>query len=823
MINDNLESTNHGTRPKVSVKTHESLFLLNYSDIPKFNDQSSNLTIKQFNIYVYIDIPTIDYYNDQLVHNKLWKFNKKFKLSKIKNLLFDSFVNENDNIWNTLVDNNTQINISISSSGSIRYVETIKFLIENTYTKIFKLNPNFNFNDNLNFDIEVSPISKKWFNSFLDKHLINQNLIKFIDIINYQNVTRTNPTNPFKEYFSKLNFKFITNGNDKSTFDTISVVTNSTGVKALLTILSDRPIFSYISEESVDLLKSLQYTDTNSGTTYRRRSDSLDSCGSSEDDTSLKRESSSIMSFQNNLLTSNKDRSVRIRSLSINRNIGKSQVFNFNDMTVLPNHRSELNDIEYNTNNTDSQSINSMKAVAFPEKFQVGGDSSETEFDNDLDDDDDDEEDEEDDETLDNEQGLTLNVPSKLSRASSHVDVTNMRPTNPVSTTKKNRFRSLSLMDPPYKVPFVQTIKNNTNNINLSNSQIITQPQPQRLDQLACPSILTENKDDDEDDEDEIYNITDNEETKRVTNIYIHDGEFEDVMLQASSPYARRNKKRSAISNSVSVDSSAGNNLIPPEFYSRISSPSLSANSSNTSIHNMQYATMSKLDDSSSQSKLFEKNLITKSFEELRKQPSMNSLFSTLIGGYNNDIANPLALNFRSKTRERNATPLLSYKGTQMSSPIYDEEDLMMSGFDEQNPLHEQYTLDLTDCYHSNSDEQDEYGTTDIETLTSKRNSVMRLTDDLSNTTHILEQDENNGDSHSDKSTKNNQFDLNLNLNFKLDVYDKKQNESIDPNKDKPRDSDSQPEIKHKKAFTIDLYGDDDIDNSYAWVLGGNI
>lgn len=56
--------------PKMEVKPIESLFLLSYSDVTSETLHNIN-HVHDFDVFLYIDIPTIDYYNDELKHNKL--------------------------------------------------------------------------------------------------------------------------------------------------------------------------------------------------------------------------------------------------------------------------------------------------------------------------------------------------------------------------------------------------------------------------------------------------------------------------------------------------------------------------------------------------------------------------------------------------------------------------------------------------------------------------------------------------------------------------------------------------------------------------------
>lgn len=329
--------------PKVSVKTIDSLFLLNYSDIPPplndtyttpVNNKShfdSLRHFKTFNVFLYIDIPTIDYYNDELKHNKLSKLNKKFKLHRLKEAILNSFTHNNNHLfWDFLIDQcsnepsiaeggegeKKSISITILSSGSLRYVETFKYLMETIYGTLSVLT-NLNKLD-LKFKISVTPTTLKWFTTFLNKDLLNKNIIEFNNIGTYNSSINSISASPFKDYFSKLTNKFSKrNGQNPDELESITIITNNTGVKALLTILSDKPLTNFISQESIQEL-------------HESNSNSNSKANSNESTTSpppLKRESSSLLNFQNSLLTSNKDKAVRIRSLSINRRSNKAHFF----------------------------------------------------------------------------------------------------------------------------------------------------------------------------------------------------------------------------------------------------------------------------------------------------------------------------------------------------------------------------------------------------------------------------------------------------------------------------------------------------------------
>ena len=92
--------------------------------------------MSKYNVYLYIDIPTIDYYNDELKHNRLSRLNKRFKLHKLRDKILKSIIGENEELWtlSRQLAGDFDFHLQISSSGSLRYVETVKFLIETVWT-----------------------------------------------------------------------------------------------------------------------------------------------------------------------------------------------------------------------------------------------------------------------------------------------------------------------------------------------------------------------------------------------------------------------------------------------------------------------------------------------------------------------------------------------------------------------------------------------------------------------------------------------------------------------------------------------------------------
>ncbi|QLG73924.1 hypothetical protein HG535_0F04360 [Zygotorulaspora mrakii] len=763
--------------PKVRVQRHNSLFIIDYSEIPPQGDSIKTSLTKQkasaitnFKVYIYIDIPTIDYYMDELSDYKLSRFNKKFKLHLLRESIYKCFTNGNGQFWEDLISLNDQLKIctiSISSSGSLRYVETVKFLMETCYESLMEYITAGKLE--IKFRLEVSPTSHKWFLTFLDKRLISNEIIEFIQTGSYLEFSE-NASTPFKEYYAQLNSKFTSKHEISGSLESIVIITNLTGVKALLTILSDRPLTSYILQDSIDALHD------NGLTTKPSKDNNTDA---SEEETHLKRESSSLLSFQNSLVTSNKDKSVRIRSLSLNRKLHKSQGFTSDDLMI---HKTTSRDISTsNTACAKQTSLDTRNASNFRGESQVNSGTSnindeqfvsrgdEGDFENiaregdeeDEEDEEDDEEDDEDDKEKgnDSDDGISFSVPSKLSRSGSSFDVRDSE--RPAS--RRGRFRSLSLMDPALHGPFKER-----------GSSLSLEPTEDE------PSSFEESK---------------------VSNIYVHDGEFEDIT-------SSRKGKKKLNKNLLSRQNSA-NGLIPPEFYSRISSPSTSASSSNSSLQNLNMApgTFSKWLGPSESSKdtspslenntnkLFEKKLIDKSYEEHRRQTSIN-LFSTLMGGLNsNSDKNPLALNFKSN------------KVIPPEIQILDEEDLLMSGYHNGNG---NFTAEETS--------EDEIRS--ISTVVGDDNVFGVLDSASSNNLNRKSTGERSLSNSSSKA-----FAATVDLNLQLygsnsDDHENKENnqeESVDNGMLRDR-----PKVKYKKAIQLDLYGDDDLGNMGGWILGGN-
>ncbi|CCD23581.1 Snd1p NDAI_0B05480 [Naumovozyma dairenensis CBS 421] len=962
-------SFKHTYSPKVSVKAIDSLFLLNYSDIPPPNSSPTSLSINQhtsipddnfeilkdsniFNFFLYIDIPTIDYYNDELKHNKLSKFNKKFKLNRLKDHILNSFTNNNNKtFWDFLTryhktqeKEKLKVNVSILSSGSLRYVETIKYLIESIFINLLN---SINLNIlSLSFKISATPTTFKWFTTFLNKDLLNKKLISF-DIINQlyssssssssssslsspqqssYNTTDSLTASPFKDYFTKLTYKFdkihdSNSSSDNNTIDSITIITNSTGVKALLTILADKPLINFISQESIKELHDIKNV-----------SDSNDN--SNNNQPSLKRESSSLLNFQDRLITSNKDKSVRIRSLSINRRTNKAHIFNTqiptnnlnnnnrlastvlttqnnnhhhkhgspidthdSTLTTLPTmninklidhrpasmsvshsrtpsfsssnathsllslpsanslmitpiaspkpcllqqhqHSSSTSLINYDNTNIHHHnhnhhhhhhhmhSLNKTRSLASNNSFDESiieydedGIDSETgsikdhmqryttnnsnreEFNNqevvdedeyDDYDDDDEEEEEEEEENSDDEDGISFHAPSLLSRTSTiseHISPP-PPPDTQNNTVKKNRFRSLSLMDPALKRPFVRNLNQNQNQNSTS--------------------------------------------TSNFANIYVHDGHFIDKnntnTTTASTKRSRSNTLKNNANMNNSNNSTNGNGLIPPEFYSRISTPMSSRHSSNHSLENLntpirmtspllanvipikveEHKSGNKFKESAhdmhhsaSSTSLFERSLINKSFEEIRKQEKSN-IFHKLI-------------------EEKNANKLLSTNNKiALNFNSLQDEDIIMSGYTS-SQIHLQNQSQHSDMDCSSKSSLSTYISpnsachsgngfeTDTETITIKapQNESSSTTNSALSSSKIIK--------------KIDSFDIYGDEYNNGAMFNQMSNSTV---KNEPAIKNNAPKQNYKKAISIDLYGDDgegtNPDNLGDWMLGGN-
>ncbi|EJS42349.1 YDR186C [Saccharomyces arboricola H-6] len=861
------------TSPKVSVKSQDSLFLITYSNIQQPLVQTSLAdryrSLTKLNILLYIDIPTIDYYNDEMTHNKLSRLNKRFKLHRLRNSIAQSFSNtssaeDNDIFWDDLKslissrntpENKFDLNVLVSSSGSLRYVETIRFLVEKLFNSFRSLYVEKKLN--LTFQINVSPTSFKWFSTFLNAELLRLKIIRWQNIGSFTKTIQNSKSLPFKEYYTKLNEKFTSSNQhavsvqNQTVLDSIVIVTNSTGVKALLTLLSDHPLTSLISQESIKALH--EYSDAAADSAAEA---SVEDRNDDRANTSLKRNSSSLLNFQNSILTSNKDKSVRIRSLSINRKSNRAHMFKTNEsITTIPtttiNHligqesnsckqpsapapqlqshlhpssrtrsyssfnmsrspspfphgktpsndklvydelNNQINKVQdrgkneeialYNNNIYDDftrEERDGTYADQYGYTYDECDEENQGDEDDDGDDDDDDDDDNDDNDDSDDE-GLSFYAPSILSRSGSSTDMfTGIDSVVSKSKQIRGRFRSLSLMDPALQKPFNQKTINN---------------------QLLGPTATKDPKR--------------SSSSNHFTNVYVHDGDFDDT-----DPINNKKKnlssatliKRKSLMNR-NLTPSISNGLIPPEFISRISTPSSSASSSNSSLKdmaNVSNAFSKLLNDTgkkqnflnspipqhtqqespllmrncSNNNLLFEKSLINKSFEELRRQPSAN-LFSTLMNG--NMEKNGLALNFKSRT------PTDALMGSNINSNNsgnhrllnLEEEDQIMSG------------SAVKEC-------EDDNDSTNSTIIPNHANT------------------DNNNDNDNDNDTSIN-F-KNLNLNLYDDDYDAYYTEATP---EKITDSNSNSTVTkpvYKKAVTLDLYGEDDMDDMGGWVLGGN-
>ncbi|CCK68142.1 Snd1p KNAG_0A04700 [Huiozyma naganishii CBS 8797] len=741
------------TRPKITVKSKHSLYHLIYSEVTHQRQDYDLSKLQKFNISLYIDIPTIDYYIDGLNDIKLSKFNKKFKLNKLKSSIWKSFTNNNPEFWRLLEETNHKVHctLSVYSSGSLRYVGTIKFLLETLYNKLQPAVAKGKLS--LSINVHVSDISLRWFKNFLDEELLDSKVINFCDThtvpaapkkllsVSKENTMslsdrKSITQSPFKEYFTKLNYKFTMPHTDKTTLDTIIIITNSTGIKALLTILSDKPLTNFIYQNSIDEL-------------YKNQ---LDTDSVKDETDTLKRESSSLLTFQNKLITSNKDKAVRIRSLSINRKSNKANIFKCvpqgnghlsspsvtdqtsNDPMVTISRTKDIyalvdyeDDIAEQRNDSLLTDGNKETGSRSNEAIDDADDEEEDEEEMDVD------EDEEDtDEEDDHDEGISFYVPSLLSRSGSSADMrsldkvsTNNSEGGVPNTQRKGRFRSLSLMDPALRQPFLQdgTIKHSAAATNNTMHQ-----------------------------------------TQSFTNIYIHDGDFNDKVKNQQLQQQHR-KKYSF--NGAGVPTNTNNGLIPPEFYSRMSSPSTSANSSGTSLNNINSPLMSRT-SSSSQLNLFSKNLINKSFEVVRhsNKSSSENIFSKLLVNKNN----------------------------QKNSNLGTYDCLQFHGSDHSSRLR---TLDFEDRMLGNVVEEEEEPETEVEDDLKDKHSSNGTITDLK-----LQLYDESGDAANGK------------IPSSLDLYGAKSSEE--------EQTKSQENVQVKKLQELDLYGDNDEDNGTTWFFGGN-
>ncbi|CEP61447.1 Snd1p LALA0_S03e03070g [Lachancea lanzarotensis] len=701
-------------QPKVKVNRENSLFLISYTDANASRLPIVLPSFQKFNVSLYIDIPTIDYYNDQLTHNRFSKINKKFKIHKLRERIFASITDFDDSVWDSLLQRSSSdwpvtVTLSISSSGALRYVETIKFLVESCWHRIQTHKPISRFVHAV-FKIQVSPTSLIWFKTFLSKELLAGANVEFEVIGNYNMITSS--TTPFKEYYTKLTEKFNTQKHSVSikagptesgkTLDSIIVVTNSTGVKALLTILSDKPLTSYLSNDSLKTLHSNPLQEKTSKAQDAEPTDSED------EETPLKRDSSSLLNFQNSLLTSNKDKAVKIRTSPY----------------TLSNPRAARS----RSSNVFDLARESMSPEKSSEELQPFEREEESEDDDDEDEDEDEEEDEDDD-------GLSFSVPSRLSRCGSETDFTTAK--SPEAESTARRFRSLSLMDPALQAPFTQT-------------ESLSHDFPgQQGSRSRNPPTM-------EFAEDEMSSPNANRLHQGCSNIYVHDGHFGEEPISTVPRRGRRLPRPKSATN-VSVG------LIPPEFFSRLSSPSSSNSSSNTSLSNLSIlpGTFSKLLSTPGDYSAGEEEGSLGSSSQLANKPSPQHFTVSPLAPHD---MNRFALNFRAN------------KPIPINAKVLDDEDRMMFGSVRAN--------------EQTSDED----------AKSNPDSISTLVDANGNAT---------SESPSLKP-------------LNLQIYGDEESTSRSQSRSGSVKPLTPAKTTYKKPkFTLDLYNDDEMQSNGGWLLGG--
>nr|CAI6439690.1 AIF_HP1_G0010780.mRNA.1.CDS.1 [Saccharomyces cerevisiae] len=309
-----------------------------------------------------------------------------------------------------------------------------------------------------------------------------------------------------------------------------------------------------------------------------------------------------------------------------------------NDELVYDELNNQINEVQdrakneeivlYNNNNYDDytkeRGEQEQDRTSYADEYGFNYDDEEGGNEDNYDDDEDDDDDDDDDDESDDE-GLSFYAPSILSRSGSSTDVLSSGIDSMAKNSKetRGRFRSLSLMDPALQKPFNQKF-----------------PNSQQPDSAGASSPKRSTS------------------SNHFTNVYVHDGDFDgtDTINNKKNLSSATLIKRKSLMNR-NLAPSISNGLIPPEFISRISTPSTSASSSNSSLNDMstvsnafskllndtskkqkflnspipqhtQQASPLLMRNNSNSNLLFEKNLINKSFEELRRQPSVN-LFST--------------------------------------------------------------------------------------------------------------------------------------------------------------------------------------------------
>ncbi|KAL6945209.1 hypothetical protein ACO0QE_002657 [Hanseniaspora vineae] len=551
-------------------------------------------------IKMFIDLPTIDYYNDELAHNKIMKFNKKLKVHTLRDFILNEFQipelsmpannleQENtthDNLYGPAPvnggassDKKTFYDITIKSSGSLRYVGTIKYIIEECFTKLSS--------NRCRFQIQVTQTSLKWFNTYLNKDILALSS-KFIDykIINnnltysdgHSNVALT----PFKEYYKELSRLFTstavpkTNTNDSwqaqsendSWDECIIVVTNSTGIKALLTILSDRPLTNFLTQDSLNALSSDPSSNFNTSPKYLERSATPPLAAGNvslmprflNKLAPVQAVNSAFASKKNvttnfDSITSYKDKSVKVLSSENLTKLIKPRVSNFSTppggKTPLIGHAPKIdqknefkptNAFEGEENEKHADYDNEENKINKEERQEEENDDEEVEVEEEEEEEveeeeeeeEEDEEDEEDDDdesysdnssNSDNEDsGLTLNVPTYSQRMS----IFNFNPRT------SGRARSISLMGPAQQAPFLTKaqLDNESENSKQTNGDV---SHIQLADELQESKASTQTNDLYDDRlteeylEDEMCSAKQNFQSSHYQNIYVHDGEAAD-------------------------------------------------------------------------------------------------------------------------------------------------------------------------------------------------------------------------------------------------------------------------------------------------------
>ena len=547
---------------------------------------TQNMNVKP--IKMFIDLPTIDYYNDELAHNKIMKFNKKLKVHTLRDFILSEFqipelklpsknVNQEkttrDDEYASLpakdrksFDDKIFYDITIKSSGSLRYVGTIKYIIEECFSKLSE--------NRCRFHIQVTQTSLKWFNTYLNKDILGLSS-KFIEykVINnnliYSDGHSDVALTPFKEYYKELSRLFTskilpkTNTNESwqtqsenGTWDEcIIVVTNNTGIKALLTILSDRPLTKFLTENSLNALSSDPNSEFGMSSKHLERSSTPPLAAgnvswvphfpnnftpgqTTKSGTVTKRNVPT--NFDN--ITSYKDKSVKVlssenlaklikpRSSNLSTPLEKKvllkntrkKIHHTDELNLSDVLNAEQNDKDANYNNDNNDNNNAHEDEEEEEKDQKT---------NDEEDGDEDEDDEDDDSCSDNsssssdsdDSGLTLNVPTYSQRMS-------LFDFNPRTS---GRARSISLMGPAQQAPFLTKTQLDSENqtiIQKSAGETHTQWVDEIRD-FKAKAQTTEFYDDrltEENLEDEMCSAKKNFQNSHYQNIYVHDGEATD-------------------------------------------------------------------------------------------------------------------------------------------------------------------------------------------------------------------------------------------------------------------------------------------------------